>query len=224
MFLLLLGMFLQLSLSAQESSERDYIEVKGNHVVEVLPDSIVLSIRLDDNSSASKSDILKQEKKMISVLKELDIDTQQSLKIVDYSTSNTKRNNMLSVKMFSLVLDGYSQVNEVIAVLNGQGITNVTVKYTGIKNAKSVVLEAKKMALQDAMMQADALVSSIGLELGKAILIVDSNSYFNSPVVYARANSVAKDSNEELFSELSITEFQPVKVTANLTVRFLILD
>ncbi|MFI3261711.1 MAG: SIMPL domain-containing protein [Rikenellaceae bacterium] len=226
MLLFALVLLSQVELKAQDVSNRDYIEIKGNCTNEILPDSIVLSIILEENSSAAKSTLLKQERKMLEVLKKLDIDTDKSLKINTYNTSSAKRNNILAKKRFSLILDNCYQINEIIYALNAEDIKNVSVKHTGLKNYKSHVLDAKKGALQDAKTQAKAMVKSMGYELGKVILIVDSNyNYYNNPIVVRSSNLATKDGAlSETFSELSEIEYEPTKVTANVTVRFLILD
>lgn len=215
-----------LSLNAQNcQQEREFIEVTGIHKYMAMPDSIVVNVVLTDNSSVSRSDIAEQEKKMVSAIRNIGVDVNKSIRLVNYSTNSAKRNNMNAYKSFNVILDNADQVNSLFIALNNNKITNVSVSYTGLKNFEELLLKARVEAVKNAKKQALAMVEGVGRKLHAvpiSIFAVDNHLY---PRLFSSSRSqvnVSSEAESSIAQEFDIS-FKEIKVEAKVNAKFHIM-
>lgn len=216
-----------ISLKAQDNKvmndKTNKIEVHGLAERTVTPDEIHLRITLKEYKSGSeKVDINRLEKNLVDALKKLKIDeanlTVDNIYGYNWNWKKRKAEEHLATKSFRLKLGDVKMVNDLIGLLDPEGINNMNVVKVTHSKIKEIRHELKAEALKAAKSKAEYLLNSIGETLGPAIEIQEMN-YGSPPPVYTRGrtfDALAAESS----SYQSDVEFRSIDIKAEFRVVF----
>ena len=179
-FLIFVMFFVWNLFSAQKNFlDQPYIEVSASVDTLVVPDRIYVSITLNEADSKNKKSVEEQEKQLETILKQLKINTDKDLSVLDYS-SNFKKyflkgQNILKTKKYSLLVrDAYTLANVIIS-LEEAGISNTEVEKVEYSKYRELLLELRSEAVKRSRITADKLVKPLNQKAGKALYISDMN-------------------------------------------------
>lgn len=219
--IIFIAMASSLTLNAQNNEK--YIEVHGTAEKKVSPDIITLSITIHENDYRKRS-LDRLEKDMKSALTKAGIDIQSSLKVEDMSSSFIKKGLKNSAttlsKSFVLKVSDASSANKAILALDEVDISNVNITKAEYSKMDELKIAIKVDAIKNAKEIATAMTGAIDQKLGPAIYIYEQEVYTENTRPVMMAKSMAYDSMEENAIEESTLEFQEIKVTSRVTVRF----
>lgn len=219
---LIVSIFAALPLSAQ-MSETPCVEVVGYASAEVEPNEIWVRITIDERESNSKVRLIDLERKMLSILNGMGVDTEESLFVDGFSGTNYKRNNGVLYKNYTLKLTSAEQVTEAFGKLQDVGINRLSVTKTGRSDVAEIKSKLRVEAMKSAKARAEELAGAIGQSVGMAIYINDYN-VDSAPMVF-RAKAAYSLSNDSAVVEESYSapEFTSVKLDYRVTVKFVLL-
>ena len=208
--------------------DQPYLETKVEVDTLVTPDEIFLRIHIKEKDSKNKKSVEEQEVRMEKKLKSLGIDTKEQLTLAD-AGSNFKdyflrKNNVLKDKVYMLKVGSAEMAGKVLVGLESIEISNVDLQKVQYSKLKSLQLDLKKLAVQKAKKQADALLAPLGQKSGKAIHITDVNSYgYASYANESRgmARMSITDGMQEEYAPITI-DFEKIKVQSSVSIKFTI--
>jgi uncharacterized protein YggE len=214
------AMVFTLSATAQEAE--NYIQVNGLSEIEVVPNQIYLSIVLDESDTKGRQAIESQRREMVTLLKEIGIDTDKSLSIEDMSSNYFKRGNSLSKASYQLLLSSSEQVVKVYDSLATIGISDINIVRVSHSDIEQFKSQCRKEAMINAKNVATELAEAVGQSVGACIYIYDANrgvtpTYYNDRVMM---RSMAKVANEESVVEQEPIEFKKIKLNYSVSAKF----
>jgi uncharacterized protein YggE len=213
-------MVFTLSATAQEAE--NYIQVNGLSEIEVVPNQIYLSIVLDESDTKGRQAIESQRREMVTLLKEIGIDTDKSLSIEDMSSNYFKRGNSLSKASYQLLLSSSEQVVKVYDSLATIGISDINIVRVSHSDIEQFKSQCRKEAMINAKKVATELAEAIGQSVGSCIYIYDANrdvthTYHNDRIVM---RAMAKATNEITTIEEEPIEFKKIKLSYSVNAKF----
>ena len=198
-----------------------YIELTADAKKEVVPDKIYLKIVLNEGDYKNRT-LAELENNLATVLKTSGVNVEKSLKLKDLSSNFTKKflGRKANVEQeYSLLLHDTKTLMLVIKSLDGAGFSNFDIErleYSDIEKCKS---EVRIEAMKNAAKKASELAEAVGQKAGRAIYIHESGTSYSSPRnVMMSYRSKAVDTMEE--SAMPVLDFEPIKVSATVLVRF----
>ena len=202
-----------------------YIQVNGRAEKEITPDQFYLSIVLDESDTKGKVAIAKQRHDMIQALKDIGVDVEKQLKVVDFSSAYFKKTASLSTAKYQLELNSSEMVAKTYAALGKLGISNIDIDRVSHSKIKDFKMEVRAEAMRNAKATATALAEAVGQKVGKCFYIYDSNSdvmprYFNNGLVM-RAMAAKADSFEASAEEESL-DFKTIKLSYDVSAKFVL--
>ncbi len=229
-FLIFVMFFVWNLFSAQKNFlDQPYIEVSASVDTLVVPDRIYVSITLNEADSKNKKSVEEQEKQLETILKQLKINTDKDLSVLDYS-SNFKKyflrgQNILKTKRYSLLVkDAYTLANVLIS-LEEAGISNTEVEKVEYSKYKELLLELKSEAVKRSRITADKLVKPLNQKAGKALYISDTNyggigdyELTTNEIFSLQEMDYKKGSASEEF--LRKLDFQKIKFSTTVYVKY----
>jgi Uncharacterized conserved protein len=227
--------------------ESPYIEVAGYAEQEVIPDEIYIGFTLRERYVNKEKETMEQlEKKLIDVIKKLDIHT-ENLTLADansgYVRVNIVKRSVLAKKDYLLKVADAATVGKVFEEFERIEITGATitkVRYSGLDSLKKAV---KIAAIKDAKEKADYLLESIGEKTGKPLIVKEdivlmrreseeirrtpgrsvSNGYdsfnFNSVAGFSSVDGYIV-SPRETSEQDPVIQFQKIKISSSIYVKF----
>lgn len=229
-FLIFVMYFVWNLFSAQKNFlDQPYIEVGASVDTLVVPDRIYVSITLNEADSKNKKSVEEQEKQLETILKQLKINTDKDLSVLDYS-SNFKKyflrgQNILKTKRYSLLVRDAYTLGNVIISLEEAGISNTEVEKVEYSKSKELLLELKSEAVKKSRITADKLVKPLNQKAGKALYISDTNYGGIEDYEYVTVRNIAlqeMDYKRESASEefLRKLDFQKIKFSTTVYVKY----
>jgi uncharacterized protein len=206
--------------------DQHYIEVNGSFDTLVVPDEIYIGISISEKDSRDHQSVEEQEARMITELRSLGIDVEKNLKSKDmtsnFRTYFLKGKEVIKSRHYILKVNDAFTAGKVFKLLEDLDISNSQLFRIDLSNIKNIRNDARTMAVANATERALALLKPLHQELGKAIYISDNETYGSSANLYG---SSASQMDEIVVSgykkdEPAKIDFQPVKITANVMVRF----
>jgi uncharacterized protein len=206
--------------------DQNYIEVNGSFDTLVVPDEIYIGISISEKDSRDHQSVEEQEARMITELRSLGIDVEKNLKSKDmtsnFRTYFLKGKEVIKSRHYILKVNDAFTAGKVFKLLEDLDISNSQLFRIDLSNIKNIRNDARTMAVANATERALALLKPLHQELGKAIYISDNETYGSSANLYG---STASQMDEIVVSgykkdEPAKIDFQPVKITANVMVRF----
>lgn len=235
--LLLLLAFLPFILQAQEGVKNfidlNYIEVTGTAEMEIVPDEIYLRIIISEGDNKGKQSLEELEKLMFGELEKIGVDVSEELSILDF-TSNFKNyflrdNKIFTTKEYQLIVHGGKTAGKVFQVLEGIGISNISIEKLDHSKLDEFKKEVKVRAIKAAKEKAGYMCEAIGRSLGRVIFVQEQNfGILDNPVMNALQGRVASLSNIRVKAN-GVNQMQPdepevgfeeIKLAASVLARF----
>lgn len=206
--------------------DQPFIEVKGTADTLVTPDRIYLDILISEEEISGNSSLEELEQQMISEFKKLAIDIDKQLFIAnassDFKSYFFAGQKVIKTKHYTLLVYQASTLGNALRSLQNIGIANVNVNKTEHSKIKEFQTSMKAKAVANAMKNAQAMAGAIGQELGKALFISETNSYFYAMQGQAEGMQVRSNTTgnqEEATTNLSFDQF---KISSDVLVRFVL--
>ena len=212
--------------------EQPYIEVTGTAEQEVTPDEIYIGIVIREKYvGKAKVTIEEQEEKLKAVVKSLGIDLTNlylSDANADYVKIRWQKKDVLTKKDYILKVSNATTVGKVFQELEKLEITDALISKVSHSKIDSLKKEVRIMAIKAAKNKADYLLTAIGEQTGKPLIITENpQTIYRSEYQYLATRNVSsvastfvggyqsKDKDNEI-------EFQKIKLTTSIYVKFLI--
>lgn len=215
--------------NSAKTEEQPYIEVSGTAEKEVVPDEIYIGIIIREKYvNKVKVTIEEQEEKLKNVLKSLGIDL-TNLYLSDANTDYVKirwqKKELLTKKDYILKVSTATTVGQVFLELEKLEITDAFISRVNHSEIDSLRKEVKVLAIKAAKEKADYLLTAIGEQTGKPLIITE-----NPQTIYREdiarmpirsVNSIASTFGGESssYSDKEI-QFQKIKLTSTIYVKF----
>jgi uncharacterized protein YggE len=213
--------------------EPPYIEVTGTAEKEVIPYEIYIGIVIREKYiDKTKVTVQEQEDKLKNALKLLNIDL-SNLNLqdanADYVKVRWQKKDVLTKKDYTLKVSTATSVGNVFQELDKLEIMDAYISRVSHSKIDSLRKEVKIMAIKAAKEKSDYLLSAIGEQTGKPLIIKESDGLplANIPGVTMRGarsdeSSFYIDGVKVRSKELDEIQFQKIKLQSNIYVKFLI--
>jgi len=222
--------FLFFNCFSQEKNfiDQPYLETSSQIDTLVIPDRIYITIVLNEADNKNKKSTEELEKTLEKTLKELNINTEKDLSLLDYSSDFKsyflKSQDILKVKNYSLLVRDAMTAGQVLKKLEDVGISNVNIEKTEYSKSESLLLELKYLAIKKAKSNALKMLEPLNQKLGKAIFITDNNSISNT--LQGKVSGIQIRGASSIYgsraSEPILVEFQKIKFQSQVSVKFII--
>lgn len=208
--------------NANNQNEKPFIEVIGTATRLVTPDKIFISITLT-NKIIGKEEytIEKQEEKLKSAIKDLNIDL-KNLYLSDSNSEITrykKRETGIKLsKEYTLIVKNAEEVSLVFRELNKIEIKEAAIEKAESSEITTIRKEVRIEAIQAAKEKASYLLTAIGEQLGKPLIVREERiePYTRNLGSNTFSNSYYKESKSEEIS------FEKIEVTFSYYVKYAI--
>lgn len=229
MILVAAAAMFSLAASAQtDNTYPSFIQVTGQAELEIEPNEIYIKIIIDESTSKGKVSVTEQEKKMITELKKLRIDTEKDLKVGDMSgelqTYVLRKDKVQTSKTYILKVDSADMLGKVFKSLADININNMSISKVTRSDLAQLKARLRAEAIKDAKANAETLAGAIGQKIGKAFNITDYNSFSGGEIMYdyapvsrmqASAAGVAQEEDDSLV-------FRNLKLNYSVNARFVL--
>ncbi len=204
------------------------MKLKGQVDTLIIPDRIYITIVLNEADNKNKKSTEELEKILERTLKELNINTEKDLSLLDYNSDFKnyflKSQDILKVKNYSLLVRDAVTAGKVFKSLEDVGISNVNIEKTEYSKSESLLLELKYLTIKKAKINALKMLEPLNQKLGKAIFITDNNSISNT--LQGKVSGIQIRGASSLYgskaSEPILVEFQKIKFQSQVNVKFII--
>lgn len=203
------------------STEFNYISVRGYAERLITPDMIYLKIVIDENDTKGKVAIAQLEEQMLDKLKKAGIDTKKDLKTSDIESVlvNYKREDSRMVKSYELIVGDAKTLAEVYQGLSEIGVSQVEIAEVSHSDIETIRREVKAESVANARLDALAMSSAIGQNIGPATNI---DSYDQATVYSQTKNTMLMSTRASSADSIEpkAVELKQIKVSASTQVRF----
>lgn len=243
LFFLVIGslIFTSCNRYSKEGQSEAYVEVTGSAEMEIEPDEIHLSVAVGNVSEKTQSGTTKElltldaaDKNLMEVLAKVGVNKEQVI-LNDAVTTNywylrygRYVDNVRLEKRYNIILDGITQLNNLLSELPGpkEGIINVDITELKNKNIEEYRKETKKMAMKAAKEKASYLLESVGSKVGKPIYVreVQDNGYDTHAYRALSSNIVVQEKQEYEPTRINgDTQMRKIKLRHEIEAKFEIL-
>lgn len=216
--------------NTSKTEKQPYIEVNGTAVKEVTPDEIYIGIIIREKYvNKIKVTIEEQEEKLKTALKSLGIDLTNlylSDANADYVKIRWQKKDVLTKKDYTLKVSTATAVGQVFLELEKLEITDAFISSVNHSKMDSLRKEVKILAIKAAKDKADYLLTAIGEQTGKPLIIkeneilpnwtsanVNVRSLSNETEYYVDGVKMKSEGNNEI-------KFQKIKIQTSIYVKF----
>jgi uncharacterized protein YggE len=208
-------------LSAQENSKEPFIEVTGTAYREIEPNEIYVSIRLKEfEENRQKVSLEKLEKDFYNAVKEAGINRSR-VELAgagsDLDKFRRKDKEAYREKTFQIKLTSAAELEKFIEKLSAVKVDSVDITRLDHTDYEKIKLDLKVEALKAARAKAETLVTSIGSQLGKPLMIRDFD-FGPQPYMEMKANVRMMDAAQSADDEP--IAFRKIKLQAQITAQF----
>ena len=163
-----------------KTEEQPYIEVTGTAEKEVIPDELYIAIIIRERYvNKVKVTIEEQEEKLKVVVKSLGIDLTNlylSDANADYVKIRWQKKDVLTKKDYTLKVSNATTVGQVFQELEKLEITDAFISRVNHSKMDSLRKEVKILAIKAAKDKADYLLTAIGEQTGKPLIIKENET------------------------------------------------
>jgi uncharacterized protein YggE len=216
-----------------DCEEEPYIEVTGSADQEVTPDEIYINIIIREKYvNKEKVTIESQEEKLKTYLKDIGVDIKNlylSDANADYVKVKWRTKDVLTKKDYTLKVSTATTVGQVFQQLDKLEITDAFIAKVNHSKLDSLKKEVKILAIKAAKNKADYLLTAIGEQTGKPLIIQECENGISqkagvtlkgsrsieTPYIIDGINIRGSDKEEEL-------QFKKIKIEAFIYVKFAI--
>lgn len=228
---ILLG-FLSIQTFAQNKNfiDQPFLETIAEIDTLVTPDKIHLVIILNEEDNRNKKSTEELEASMLRTLNSLKIDLEKNLSVLDYSSDFKKYflsgQKILKSKMFSLIVNDAQTVGKVMAGLEREGISNVSINKTEYSKYDQLLLDLKSKAILKAKQNAEKMVEPLNQKIGQAIYISDLETESITSQLQGKVAGVQIRGFSSIYGNRAeediIIDFEKMKFTSKVKVKFII--
>ncbi len=203
--------------------EKSYIEVNGTAEQDIVPDLIYISITLRERfDGKEKITIEKLEENFRKYLQDIGVPS-KDLSLADansdYVKIRYKTKAVLTKKEFSLKVTTATAVGQVFQGLDKLGINDAYISKVDHTQMEEMRKQLKIKAIQAAKEKAIYLLTAIGEQPGKPLIIRE-----NEPMIYAYKNAMANQVNYEAAAEqkesVEEIEFTKIKIQSSIYIKY----
>ncbi|WP_286971568.1 SIMPL domain-containing protein [Flavobacterium sp. UBA4854] len=215
----------------KNSIDKPFIEVSGQADTLVLPNKIWINVLLSEKDSKGKKSVEDLEKDMFSKLKEIGINIEKEVTVNDMSSNFKnyllKQNDIFKSKSYSIIVKNAIETSNVFIGLEKIGISNVRIEKIENIDEKKIKLLINGKAILNAKLTAESFAKPLNQKVGNSIQI--SNFEDISQQLYGRAAGIVvntgyggKRYESESAPSEPVIEFEKIKISSSVQVRFLI--
>lgn len=209
---------------AQNNNEQiPYVEINSSADTAVMPNKFRISISISEAPSKGKTTIAELERSLATALNAAGVDIKKQLVITSQSNANGKRKDIYQYKNYLLTLTEPNQVETVFDELQANGISNASLSQSTRSDLRELQAQVRIKAMQNAQITASELAAALGQRIGKAIYIQSYSSAPEAGLVMLRGKAAGVMTGNALSdSSLADVKFNDVRVSQNVTVRFVL--
>ena len=223
-YLIILLIIVSGSVSGQSISndETRKIEVVGSSELEIVPDEIFVRIALKEyKKGGSKVGLNTLESQLVKAVKRIGIPSEnlmvENVSGYNWNWRKRKAEDFLGTKSFILKVSDLKKMNDLVGMLDEEGLNNMNVQSYSHSEIESYRREVKKGAMNAAKEKATYLLESVGASLGKLLQVQElGQGYQRSAPMYSNM-AIREVANESYTSEV---EFMKIKIRAEIRVIF----
>ncbi len=200
--------------------DQNYIEVTGKAEMEIIPNEIYVSIKLNGKDLKKIGTVEQVEKLMFDKLNNLNIDVTKNLVIKDMASNLNshwiKASNINMTKEYQLLLTDANKVVSVFRELQSAGISDISVDRVEHSEITKYRQDVKIEAIKAAKTKAVSLTSAIGQTCGRALYIQEQNGdIYRRGYMSSNVFIDVKTDNRDLD-----IEFEKIKLQYTVLVKF----
>ncbi|WBL26928.1 SIMPL domain-containing protein [Zunongwangia sp. HGR-M22] len=200
---LLLAVITSMGVNAQNSAERNVVNVNGEGTVNVVPDQVTISSRIE-TEGLNAEDVKKENDEIANNIfkylksqgvaeKNIQTEYVNLNKRTDY---NTKEETYVANQSISIKLENLKNYEKIMQGLLKNGLNRINSVSFSSSNMEEYQKEARKKAVLDAKQKAEDLVAPLDQEIGKAVMISES-SQNNYPVMRMAEMKSSQSSDQQ---------------------------
>ncbi len=226
---LFLGLFLFANITFGQGKnfiDQPYLETTAIVDTLIKPDIIYLDILIREKDEKNKISVEELEERMAEKLNSIGINLQTQLSLSDLSSNFNKyflkQKDIVKTKAYSLKVFDASTAGQVIVALEEIGISNVSLDKTEYSKIEELNLELKSKAVFKAKRQAEYLLAPLNQKITKALFVTDKyyqRNNYNDDLEEIVVRGYGSSKRKLEASPIEI-EFKPIKVEAEVTIRF----
>jgi uncharacterized protein YggE len=208
--------------------DQPYIEVNGYADTLVTPNEIYMRIVISEKDTRDKISLEEQERKMIEVLKSINIDTDKELTTSDIESSYKfyllKSKDIVKSKTYLLKVKTAMIASKVFLALEELEISNSSIDRVDHTELETLKNEMRTKAVTDAKQRAIALTKSLGQTVGNAIHIADEGNFtqnLQGKVMGLQVRGISTLDKANNYVP-PIIEFEKIKISSTINVKFII--
>ncbi len=217
--------------NASKTEEQPYIEVTGIAENEVVPDEIYIGIIIREKYvNKVKVTIEEQEEKLKTAIKLLGIDLTNlylSDANADYVKVRWQKKDVLTKKDYTLKVTNATTVGQVFLELEKLEITDAFISRVNHSKMDSLKKEVKIQAIKAAKDKADYLLTAIGEQTGKPLVIKENEILHNQTRANVNIRGSRSESTEYFIDGIKVSDkenneiqFQKIKIQTSIYVKF----
>jgi len=229
--LILIG-FITIQTFAQNKNfiDQPFMETIAEIDTLVTPDKIHLVIMLNEEDNRNRKSTEELEASMLRVLNSLKIDLEKNLSLLDYSSDFKKYflsgQKILKTKMYSLIVNDAQTVGKVMAGLEREEISNVSITKTEYSESDQLLLNLKAKAILKAKKNAEKMVQPLNQKIGKAIYISDLETASITSQLQGKVAGVQIRGYSSIYGSRAkediVIDFEKMKFSTKVKVKFII--
>ncbi|MDB5191570.1 MAG: hypothetical protein JWQ96_1133 [Segetibacter sp.] len=207
--------------------DQPYIEVSGSADTFVTPNEIFIKILLSEKDTKDRVSIEELEIRMVNALKALGLDTEKDLTTADIASNFKfyllKSKDVIKTKLYILKVSDAVTASKVFIKLEELGISNTTIDRVDHSDLERIKNIMRTNAIANAKARATALTKPLNQIVGPAIHIADTENY-NQQLLGRVAGIQIRGATtfQNDYKELPKIDFEKIKVTANITAKFVL--
>lgn len=217
-------LFLQQLHAQMPLPEIPYIEVNGTAEKEITPDRLYLGILIQERvSGKDKVSIQEQEEKMKKGLSKAGISLENLYLAdanADYTRSRWKSAEVISRKQFELRLSTADEVSRAFKVLDEIEITDAWISKIDHSKLEEFKKELRIEAIKTAKSKSDYLLTAIGQQTGKALIVRENDYGYQMPMYRNKNMEMAAMADTGGMAESESPDFRKIKLTSSVYVKF----
>lgn len=225
-----LALFFITNAQTKNFIDQPYIDVTGSADTLVTPNEIFIHILISERDTKGRTSVEELQKKMISALEGLGIDVEKNLKtsdmISEFKNYFLRRKEILKSKQFTLKVGNAETAGKVFVALEDMGISNTSIERVDHSEIDLIRNHIRSKAVGNAKLRAEALTGPLHQEIGAAIFIADQEPYpVRSNLLSGKVAGLVirgYGTLDKLSEETRKIEFEKIKVSANIQVKFIL--
>tara|TARA_B100000809_G_C14971468_1_gene471087 strand:- start:190 stop:903 length:714 start_codon:yes stop_codon:yes gene_type:complete len=203
-----------------------YVEVTGTAEMKIVPDEIYISITLyERNENKVKITILEQEEELKKELTNLNIpltDLSLSDANANYVRVNWTKKDVMAQTEYILKVGDATTIGKVFEKLDGLKIHDANIDRVSHSKMEAYRKEVKIMAIKAAQDKANYLLSAIGSQVVRPLIIKET---FSQPVITSRAKNTkyyVNTSNTDFYEnkDLETIDFKKITLSASIYIKY----